>query len=136
LGLKWPDIEWRKNHIHIQRTFNNDNWYDVKTAASNRKIDIGPSMMAKLKEWKLACPPNSHNLIFPNKAGDKINHNNLIQRHFYPALENTGLPKIRFHDLRHIYASLLIEQGAHPKPIRAFKSNSDLECICTLDETN
>lgn len=65
-GLKWSDMEWGNNQIHIQRTFNNDNWYDVKTAASNRKIDIGPSMMARLKEWKMACPPNALNLVFPN----------------------------------------------------------------------
>ena len=119
LSLKWSDIEWGNNQIHIQRTFNNDNWYDVKTAASNRKIDIGPSMMAKLKEWKLACPPNDHDLVFPNKAGNPINHNNLIQRHFYPALDKTGLPKIRFHDLRHTYASLLIEQGENIKYIQS-----------------
>jgi integrase len=119
LGLQWSDIEWQSNQIHIQRTFNNDNWYDVKTAASNRKIDIGPSMMAKLKEWKLACPPNAHNLVFPNKAGRPINHNNLIRRHLYPALKKAELPRIRFHDLRHTYASLLIDQGENIKYIQS-----------------
>jgi integrase len=119
LGLKWSDIEWGNDQVHIQRTFNNDNWYDVKTAASNRKIDIVPSMMAKLKEWKLACPPNDNNLVFQNKAGNPINHNNLIQRHFYPALEAAKLPKIRFHDLRHTYAGLLIEQGENIKYIQS-----------------
>ena len=91
----------------------------MKTSASNRKIDIGPSMIAKLKEWKLACPPNAHDLVFPNKVGRPINHNNLIQRHFYPALEKADLPKIRFHDLRHTYSSLLIEQGENIKYIQS-----------------
>jgi integrase len=57
-GLKWSDVDWTKNQIHIQRTFNNQAWYDTKTANSNRKIDLGPSMMAELKRWRLACPPN------------------------------------------------------------------------------
>jgi integrase len=35
----------------------------------------------------------------------------IISEHFFPALKRSGLPKIRFHDLRHIYASLKIEQG-------------------------
>ena len=74
--------------------------------------------MKRLKEWKLACSPNAQYLVFPNKAGRTINHNNLIQRHFYPALEKAGLPKIRFHDLRHTYASLLIEQGENIKYIQ------------------
>jgi integrase len=119
LGLKWSDIKWGNNQIHIQRTFNKNNWYDVKTAASNRKIDIGPSMIAKLKEWKLACPSNAYDLVFPNKAGKPIDHNNLRKWHFYPALETAGLPQIRFHDLRHTYASLLIEQGENIKYIQS-----------------
>lgn len=118
LGLKWSDVDWENSQIHIQRTFNNGRWYDVKTAASNRRIDIGPFMMAKLKEWKLACPPNALGLVFPNSAGNPINHNNLVNRHYQPALKDAGLPIIRFHDLRHTYASLLIEQGENIKYIQ------------------
>ena len=49
LGLKWKDIDWESNQIHIQRTFNNSGWYNPKSATSNRKIDIGPVMMLDLK---------------------------------------------------------------------------------------
>jgi len=66
----------------------------------------------------LACPPNAHGLVFPNSVGNPINHNNLVNRHFLPALKAAGLPKIRFHDLRHTYASLLIEQGENIKYIQ------------------
>lgn len=118
LGLKWSDIDWNNNQIHIQRTFNNGKWYDVKTKTSNRKVDLGPKMMAELKKWKIACPPNKLNLVFPNKAGRPINHNNLIYRYFYPALKKAKLPQIRFHDLRHTYASLLIEQGENIKYVQ------------------
>ena len=118
LGLKWSDVDWENNQIHIQRTFNNQRWYSTKTDASNRKIDLGPAMMKELKEWKLACPPNDLDLIFPNEAGQPINHNNLVKRYFEPALKKVGIEKIRFHDLRHTYASLLIEQGENIKYIQ------------------
>ena len=118
LGLKWTDVDWENSQIHIQRTFNNQRWYIAKTEASNRKIDLGPAMMKTLKEWKLACPPNDLDLIFPNEAGQPINHNNMVNRHFEPALKKAGLPKIRFHDLRHTFASLLIEQGENIKYIQ------------------
>ncbi len=118
LGLKWPDIDWENSQIHIQRTFNNQAWYIPKTKASNRKIDIGPKMMGLLKKWKLASLPNNLNLVFPNESGNPINHNNMVNRHFNPALETAGIDKIRFHDLRHTYASLLIEQGENPKYIQ------------------
>jgi len=69
LGLKWPDVDWDSNQIHIQRTFNNGEWYDVKTTKSNQRVDIGPATMLELKRWKVACPPSRLKLAFPNEAG-------------------------------------------------------------------
>jgi integrase len=84
-------VDWQNNQIHIRRTFNNQAWYDTKTATSNRKIDLGPSMMAELKRWRLACRFNELNLIFPNEAGGPLNHNNVVSRYFEPALKNAEL---------------------------------------------
>ena len=75
-------------------------------------------MMTELKKWKLACPKSALELIFPNKVGNPINHNNLVNRYFNPALKATGLPRIRFHDLRHTYASLLMMQVENIKYIQ------------------
>jgi hypothetical protein len=41
----------------------------------------------------------------------------MLREVFEPAMRAAGLPRIRFHDLRHSYASVLIAQGAHPKVI-------------------
>jgi integrase len=119
LGLKWKDVDWLNNQIHIQRTFNEGAWYKPKSKASKRKIDLGPAMMSALKEWKVACPPSELDLMFPNEAGKPINHSNMLWRHFFPALKKAGIKRIRFHDLRHTYASLLIEQGENIKYIQS-----------------
>ena len=124
-GLKWTDIDWFNNQIHIQRTFNEGAWYMPKSRASNRKIDLGPSMMSELRKWKVACPSNELDLVFPNEAGNPINHGNMLRRHFYPALKAAECPKIRFHDLRHTYASLLIEQGENIKYIQSQLGHSN-----------
>ena len=76
-------------------------------------------MISELKKWKVACPPNKFNLIFPNQAGQPINHNNMVNRYFNPALEKAKIERIRFHDLRHTFASLLIEQGENIKYIQS-----------------
>jgi len=124
-GLKWSDIDWQNSQIHIQRTFNNQEWYDVKTETSNRKIDLGPSMMAELRKWEIACPPNDLDLIFPNRARQPLNHNNVVSRYFNPALKKAGIEQIRFHDLRHTYATLLIEQGENIKYIQTQLGHSN-----------
>ena len=119
LGLKWSDVDWINSQIHIQRTFNHQKWYDVKTKTSNRKVDIGPVTITELKRWKLACPVCELDLVFPNQSGNPINHNNLVSRYFNPALKAAGLSRMRFHDLRHTNASLLIEQGENIKYIQS-----------------
>jgi integrase len=118
LGLKWSDVDWDNSQIRIRRTYNNQSFFDVKTKGSKREIDLGPEMMKALKKWKLACSPNKLNLVFPNKAGNPINHNNMVNRYFDPALKRAKLPRIRFHDLRHTKASLMIEQGENLKYIQ------------------
>jgi integrase len=117
-GLKWSDLLWKTNQIHIQRTYNNGAWYRPKSKASNRKIDLGPTVMKQLKKWKLACPPNEHDLVFPNESGNPLDHGHVLRKFFWPALNKAELPRIRFHDLRHTYASLLIQQGENIKYIQ------------------
>lgn len=119
LGLKWSDIDWINSQIHIQRTFNKSRWFAPKTRGSERRIDIGPSMLKVLKEWKIACLPNKHNLIFPNRAGQPINYSNMVNRYYFPALDKAKIMRIKFHALRHTTASLMIEQGENIKYIQS-----------------
>jgi integrase len=115
LGLKWSDILWETNQISICRSFNNRAFYDTKTAASVRRIDLGAEVMLELKKWRIACPPNNLDLVFPNADGNPMEHRNMKNRHFFPALKEAGIDQVRFHDLRHTYASLKIDQGANIK---------------------
>lgn len=130
LGLKWSDIDFETKQVHIQRSFNKGRWFPTKTKTSKRKVDLAPAVIRELRKWKLACPPNELDLVFPNDAGKPMNYSNMVQRYFIPALERAGIvrrdkkikkiigPKIRFHDLRHTYASLMIEQGENIKYIQ------------------
>ncbi|MBN2062555.1 MAG: site-specific integrase [Deltaproteobacteria bacterium] len=126
LGLKWSDIDWYNSQLIIKRTFQHGRFYDPKSTTSKRKIDLGPTVMAQLKQWKLACKPNELDLVFPNEEGKPIDKNNLIRRHYEPALRRAGLRRIRFHDLRHTFASLLIAQGEHPKYIQNQMGHSSI----------
>jgi integrase len=130
LGLKWSDIDFENKQAYIQRSFNKGRWFPTKTKTSKRKIDLAPAVIRELRKWKLACTLNDFDLVFPNEAGKPMNYSNMVQRHFEPALERAGVirrdektkkivgPKIRFHDLRHTYASLMIGQGENIKYIQ------------------
>ncbi|NLE23826.1 MAG: site-specific integrase [Clostridiaceae bacterium] len=137
LGLKWADVDFEKKQINIRRTFNHGRFFAPKTQGSNRKIDLAPVVVKELAKWKLASKTkelekkkemeaehkpfkgNELDLIFPNDEWNPMNFSNMVQRYFFPALKEAGCPRIRFHDLRHTTASLLLDQGENIKYISA-----------------
>ncbi len=60
-----------------------------------------------------------NDLVFANEVGQPLDGSALLRRSFYPLLERSDLPRIRFHDLRHTAATLLMGQGVHPKLVSA-----------------
>lgn len=118
LGLKWGDIDWVNCQVCVRRTYNYRRFYKPKSKTSRRRVDLAPGLVSELKRWKLACPPGDLDLVFPTKIGTPQDATNMLRRQFFPALRRAGLPKIRFQDLRHTYASLLIDQGEYPKYIQ------------------
>ena len=60
-----------------------------------------------------------------------MNPENLVKRSFKPLLERAGLPPIRFHDLRHTCATLLLSKGVNPKIVQEMLGHANISV--TLD---
>ena len=118
LGLKWSDVDFKKKQGHICRTFNHGRFFMPKTKGSRRSIDLSPVVVSTLASWKLMSGGRNDDLVFPNEAGGPMNYSNMVQRYFLKALEKAGIQRIRFHDLRHTYASLLLSQGENIKYVQ------------------
>ena len=72
LGLKWTDIDWINGQVHVNRTYNHFAFYDPKSQASKRKVDVPPQTLKQLKKWRLACIKSDLDLIFPNESGKPL----------------------------------------------------------------
>ena len=118
LGLQWDDIDWFNSQVRVKRTFNHGGFFPPKSETSKRAIDLSSMVIKELKKWQLACLPNELNLVFPSQEGKPMDSHNMVNRHFHPALKRAKLRRIRFHDLRHTYAALLIDQEENPKYIQ------------------
>jgi integrase len=59
----------------------------------------------------------NRNLVFCQHDGRPLHGHNLTQRDFRRIIRRASLPRIRFHDLRHCCATLLLRQGVHPKVV-------------------
>ncbi len=75
--------------------------------------------MSQSPSWK------ESGLVFTSDVGTPIFPRNLV-RHFKDKLKEAGLPEIRFHDLRHTTASLLLEKNVHPKIVSELLGHSNI----------
>ena len=69
--------------------------------------------------------------VFCNAVGKPIEVGNMIRRSFRPLLVKAGLPIMKFHELRHSAASLLLSMGVHPKIVQELLGHSTVSI--TLD---
>ena len=74
---------------------------------------------------------NDQGLVFCTRRGTPIRRDNLHDKHWKPLLRQAGLPDIRFHDLRHTCATLLLTKGVHPKIVSEMLRHSSI--AITLD---
>ncbi|MFC1512104.1 tyrosine-type recombinase/integrase [Candidatus Latescibacterota bacterium] len=109
LGLQWGDIDFENRSIHIQRSYIKGR-IDTPKSGKTRKVDMSIQLTETLKELKNKCGSNSE-WIFINKNKNPINGENWRRRIFYPVIKLARIKKIRIHDLRHTYASLLLQLG-------------------------
>jgi len=126
LGLTWNDINWKTNKIIVSKSYTHGHLGNTKTGKT-RRIDMSPKLGKVLKEWKLACPVGSHNLVFPNNNGEYQDANNLTKRRYKPSLERAGLHQRRFHDLRHTYATLSLLNNIPMKYVQLQLGHSSIK---------
>jgi len=99
-----------------------------------RAVPLTESLLEPL-ERQIATNNNAQ-FVWPNRDGGPMRGNLLYRRHFLPAAERAGLhgqgqERVRFHDLRHTYAALLIALNAPPKAIQQWMGHSSISV--TLD---
>jgi integrase len=118
LALQWGDIDFHNRLIRIQRNFTKGNILTPKSGKS-RSVDMSKQLKSALFEMrhrrKLETVRKGWGKVpewvFVNKTGNPLDGNNWRRRVFYRCLSKAGIRKTRIHDLRHTYASLLIQAG-------------------------
>ena len=112
LGLQWGDIDWNRRITEVRRTYRCGAFYQPKTASSRRTVELPTELVSELKRWRLACPKGDHDLVCPSVTGRPMQGSALLQQGFLPALRRAGVRRVRFHDLRHSFASNLLANGS------------------------
>jgi integrase len=91
----------------------------TKTSAGRRQVRLSGEAGRILREQLVARRPSELGLVFPSAGGAVWRKDNFMARIFRPAVRRAGLAPLRFHDLRHTYAALMVAAGAHPKLLQS-----------------
>jgi len=84
-----------------------------------------------VERLRMPSEPNEFDLVFTTRAGTPINRHNLT-RDFQALLKREGLPRLRFHDLRHTAASLLLAENVQPRDIMEVLGHSQIGLTMNL----
>ncbi len=129
LGLRWQDVDFEHGRIAVRQTMilvdNRPRLSLPKTKRSRRTVPLDAGTLVILRahrarqaQERLVFGPgyaNSH-LVFTRQDGTPVNPRGLSDT-FNLLIRDTGLPRIRLHDLRHTFATLALQSGAHPKVV-------------------
>jgi integrase len=144
LALRWKDVSLDRASLSIQATLQKTRegftFAPPKSAKSRRQIRLTPTAVSALKrhrvrqaEERLALGEawQDQGLVFPDPIGGPMSGITVLRAHFRPLLRRAGLPAIRFHDLRHTCATLLLGRGVNPKIVSEMLGHSTV--AITLD---
>ncbi len=144
LGLKWSAIDWHNSLLSVQRSLTRITGKGLvlkenKTKKSRRAVELSPFALEALRRHaerqdalrrEAGATWQQTGLVFTNTRGGALDPSNLLDRH-YQLLHAAGLPRIRFHDLRHSAASILLALGVNPKHVQELLGHAKISV--TLD---
>jgi integrase len=116
VALEWPDVHLDGQYLTVRRS---------KTATGRRRVELDPMTVAVLRahrrrqaEERLAFGAGyrDHGRVFTRPGGEPLNPD-AVSIQFKRRAARLGLPPVRFHDLRHGWATMALEAGEHPKVV-------------------
>jgi integrase len=143
LGLKWEDVDLNAETLRVRRTRSQAKAGPTFTTPKNgkgRSMRLTQRAVEALKCHKAAQATErlklgglweNNDLLFCTMAGKPLDFRNVATASFKPLLKKAGLPDIRFHDLRHTCATLLLSRGHHPKLVQELLGHASV--AMTLD---
>jgi integrase len=144
MGLKWQDIDFEKATLQVRRVLSRvpskmpGKGYveaEPKTQKSRRTIVIAPFVLKALKEHRMHQTEEKkkaggywqeHDYVFCTSIGTYLNPTRDVLDQLKVFLKKADLPDIRFHDLRHSAATLLLSLGVHPKVVQEVLGHSQI----------
>ena len=125
-AARWRDLDLAKHELRISRRVDVYGEESApKSIAGVRTVPLSDQLMAMLKTWRLRSQfSKMDDLIFPNRNGRYVGHDNLIKRQFLPLFDELKVNRFNWHGLRHFAVSCWIQTGLAAKTVRTFAGHA------------
>jgi integrase len=139
LALQWGDIDWQSRFIDVHRNYTHWKITTPKSGES-RRVDMSRELAQALKDLQTEQQieaaarawPEVPSWVFCSEVGGLLHPHNVRDRIFYGLLTKAKLRKVRFHDLRHSFASLLLQNGESPVYVKDQMGHSSIQVTVDL----
>lgn len=111
-ALQWKDISFEEDKVYVYKKADNKNRVvnSTKSKAGKRDVDIEPNLLNSLLDWRgMTKFSKDDDFVFPSDDGSVADTGRYRRQFLYNAIKKAGVDKIRWHDLRHYFASILLE---------------------------
>ena len=127
VALQWSDVDWKARTVSVSKqAYMTDGKLTVvppKTSNSVRKIALSEETLALLKQQRASFPESA--CVFPSPVTGEMYHPDSVVNLHKKILKEAGLEHIRFHDLRHTFATLALQNGVDVKTVSAMLGHSN-----------
>jgi integrase len=130
LGLRWRDVDWATQRIRVRNTYiRGEHSGDGKSDLSTRRsVPIADRLLGELDRWsKRTAHSHEDNLVFAHPLTGHPLDGPKVTKKFQAACDTAGVRRIRFHDLRHTFATRLAASGQPLRTIQEFLGHADMK---------
>lgn len=137
VGVKWEDVDFNTRTLSVKRSYTRAHkgyqFNQPKTSTGYRVIALPQPVLEELEAHRVTQAREKgkkgykdHRLITQTRNGTPVSPRNLY-RDWRDVVKRANLPRIRFHDLRHTHASLLLKQGTNAKVVAERLGHSNIQ---------
>lgn len=129
IALRWGDVDFNTEALHVYSSYSLGTLTAPKSGLT-RTVPMAEQVRDLLKAHKKAVPQGRGDLVFPGERGEYLD-GSALRRRYKKALKAAKLRPLRFHDLRHTFGSIAIDQATIVQ-VQAWMGHADVQTTMKL----
>jgi integrase len=124
--LRWREIDWTAGRVRVRRNYVRGEFGTPKSKRSSRAVPLADRLAAELeRHFQRSAFQGDDDLVFCHPVvGGPLERSRLLKR-YKAALKRAGVREVRFHDLRHTFGTLAVQEFAL-SDVKAYMGHADI----------